>query len=406
MKRSNTGTGKFRPKTGKSGTGNFQNGIGTSQAGTFQAATGSLSDAGAFGEKGGMGERGDMHEWASCRARAASPSRAIAGFTLVELLVVISIIGVLMGLLLPAVQMAREAARRTSCQNNLRQLGLSMHNYQSAKQYFPPSTKTDGGAANQPWSGQAFLLPYFEGGNIYDRIDFRIGYHAAGNKTLFPPHGIAALRVAMLMCPSEVNDRSRMDPSSNQPYHYPLNYVMNVGHYLVYNPVTKTDGGGAFAPNSKLRPANFLDGLSQTLAFGEVKAFNPRVHDATLPTVAPTNPAGVSSQVSGGSWSAQNGHTEWVCGRAIHTGFTTTFTPNTRVPHVVADQTFDIDVSSSREGRNATDPTFAVITSRSYHTGLSNFVLMDGSVRSIDDEIDPIVYQSLGTRAGREVISE
>ncbi|MBL8892910.1 MAG: DUF1559 domain-containing protein [Planctomycetaceae bacterium] len=328
------------------------------------------------------------------------------GFTLVELLVVIAIIGVLMGLLMPAVQMAREAARRTSCQNNLRQLGLALHNYESAKQVFPPSTRIDGAAANQPWSAQSFLLPYFEGGNVYDRIDFKIGYHTAGNKSLFPPNGIAALRIAMLMCPSEVNDRSRIDTATGLPNHYPLNYAMNVGQYLVYNPVTKADGGGMFFPNAKLRPANVSDGLSQTFAFGEVKAFTPRFHDANLPVVAPTNPVDVAGQVSGGAWSTENGHTEWVCGRAIHTGFTTTFTPNTMVLRTVSDVTYDFDVSTSREGRNATDATYAIITARSFHSGLANFLLMDGSVRSMDDEVDPFVYRALGSRAGREVIAE
>ena len=88
-------------------------------------------------------------------------------FTLVELLVVIAIIGILIGLLLPAVQAAREAARRMSCTNNLKQIGLALHNYESALKTFPPSTVSIGGSASQPWSAQAFLLPYLEGGTIH-----------------------------------------------------------------------------------------------------------------------------------------------------------------------------------------------------------------------------------------------
>ncbi len=328
-----------------------------------------------------------------------------SAFTLIELLVVIAIIGVMVGLLLPAVQAAREAARRMSCQNNLKQLGLALHNYESVHRMFPPSSVAAGGSINQPWSGQSFLLPYLEGGSEYALIDFSIGYHAAGNHALFPPSGIAATRIPVLMCPSEPNDRARLN-ASNTPYHYPLNYTLNVGRYLIYNPITRGDGGGAFGPNAKIRPASFLDGLSNTLAFAEVKAFTPRFHDAVVPPTEPLRPEDVSASVSGGAWSATNGHTEWVCGRAIHNGFTTTFTPNTVVPHVQGGQTFDIDVSSSREGRSASDITYGVITTRSHHAGLIQVGMMDGSIRGLSDSIDLNVYRGLGTRAGGEVLSD
>ena len=335
--------------------------------------------------------------------RPAKMSRS--AFTLVELLVVIAIIGVLVALLLPAIQAAREAARRMSCHNNLKQLGVALHNYQAALGVFPPSSIVFGGSTNQPWSGQALLLPYVEKESVQSLIDYSVGYHHGDNANLFPPHGVAALRIPVLMCPSETHDQPRMN-SGGTPYHYPLNYVLSVGAYQIFNPVTRHDGGAAFAPNSRLNPASFLDGLSNTLAMAEVKAFNPRFHDASgLPTVPPSLPDEVSAQyTSGGAWSATNGHTEWVCGRAIHNGFTTTFTPNTRVPHAVGGVVYDIDVSSSREGRNATDTTYGIITSRSYHPGIVNVLLMDGSVRSVADSIERPVWQALGTRAGSEVL--
>ena len=326
-------------------------------------------------------------------------------FTLVELLVVIAIIGVLVALLLPAIQAARESARRMSCHNNLKQLGVAIHNYQAALSVFPPSSIVFGGSTNQPWSGQSLLLPYVEKDGIQNLIDYSVGYHHGDNAAMFPPHGVAALRVGVLMCPSDPKDRPRLN-GDGVPYHYPLNYVLSVGRYLIFHPVTRQDGGAAFGPNTRLTPASFVDGTSNTLAMAEVKAFNPRFHDApSLPATPPVLPEEVSGQyTSGGAWSATNGHSEWVCGRAIHTGFTTTFTPNTLVPHAAGGVEYDIDVSSSREGRNATDITYGIITARSYHPGIVNVLLMDGSVRSISNSIQRDVWQALATRDGGEVL--
>jgi hypothetical protein len=125
-----------------------------------------------------------------------------------------------------------------------------------------------------------------------------------------------------------------------------------------------------------------------------------------MPTTTPSAPHLVSTSYTGGGWSATSGHTEWVCGRAIHTGFTSTFSPNTRVLHQQGGVVYDIDVTSSREGRNQTDITYGVITSRSYHTGLVNAALMDGSVRSISNNIELATWQALNTRAAGETIGE
>ena len=331
---------------------------------------------------------------------------ARSAFTLVELLVVIAIIGILVGLLLPAVQAAREAARRMSCTNNLKQIGLALHNYESSYRVLPPSTVSLGGSASQPWSTHAFIIPFLEGSSIAARINYDVGYHNGSNKTLFPPSGVATIRVPVYLCPSEPNDRVRVN-SSGVAEHYPATYGLSVGRYLIYNPITRQDGGAAFAPNRKNMMSGFSDGLSNTIGLSEVKAFTPRFHDFVgMPNAAPTSPGSVSASYTGGDWSAGNGHTEWVCGRAIHAGFTSTFAPNTKVLHQQGGVIYDIDVTSSREGRNQVDPTFGVITSRSYHAGVVNSVLMDGAVRSISSNIDLSTWQALNTRAGSEVIGE
>ncbi len=336
-----------------------------------------------------------------------NPSRSSRlAFTLVELLVVIAIIGILVGLLLPAVQAAREAARRMSCSNNLKQIGLALQNYESALKTFPPSTVSIGGSASQPWSAHAFLLPYLEGGNVHSRIDYNVGYHNGTNKANFPPNGVATLRVPVYLCPSEPNDQARLDANGN-PEHYPINYCLNVGSYLIYNPSNRADGGGAFGPNRSNKVSGFIDGLSNTLGLSEVKTYTPRFHDHVgIPSTSPANAALVSSGYTGGAWSINSGHTEWVCGRAIHTGFTTTFAPNTKVPHIVSGVVYDIDVTSNREGRSQSDPTYGIITSRSHHTGLVNVVLMDGSVRGVASSIAIETWRALGTRDGAEVIDE
>jgi prepilin-type N-terminal cleavage/methylation domain-containing protein len=338
------------------------------------------------------------------RPQAISPK----GFTLIELLVVIAIIAILISLLLPAVQQAREAARRSQCKNNLKQLGLALHNYHDSFTVFPPSGVVDPSiTSQQPWSAQAFVLPYLDGSTVYNRINFSVGYHHANNTAAYPPFGPAATRVPVLICPSDVNDRARVNSGTGVVEHYPLNYAINVGRYFIYNPVNGQVGTGAFAPNGRTASRDFTDGMSNTLGMAEVKGYTPRVHDATGVATEPATPMDVSTgYTAGGAFSANSGHTEWVCGRAIHGGFTTVFTPNTIVPHVSGGVTYDIDVSSNREGTHATNPTYGIITSRSYHEGIVQAMLMDGSVRSIGENISIDVWRNIGTRGGGEVAGE
>jgi prepilin-type N-terminal cleavage/methylation domain-containing protein len=329
------------------------------------------------------------------------------GFTLVELLVVIAVIGTLVGLLLPAVQQAREAARRSSCQNNLRQLGIALHNHESAKNYFPPSGQAVATPGNAPWSGQALILPYVEGDSLFTKIDFTKPYSDPANTSIpgLAQYGVAPLRIDLLVCASDPNIRPRLD-GSGVAQHYPLSYGLCTGVYKVWDPATNTDGGSAFAPFMKLRPNAFSDGLSKTLAMSEVKAFTPRSQDISgLTATPPASAADAAALVSSGSFSIDGGHTEWVCGRTLHNGFTTTFPPNTVVPYMHSDgRQYDVDICSSREGRTPASTTYAAVTSRSHHTGIVSSAFMDGSVRTVANTIDAGLWKALSTRAAGEAI--
>ncbi len=333
-----------------------------------------------------------------------------SGFTLVEVLVVIAIIGVLVGMLLPAVQRAREAARRTQCKNNLRQIGLALHNYLTSNRAFPPSFCIRPGAAlgtnNGSWSIHGRLLPYLEQSAAYGKVDLSIPWDAQRDT------GVPTMRVPTYLCPSEVNDTVRLDSSGN-PKVYPLNYGFNFGTWLVYDPASGRGGDGAFFVNSKTQPASFRDGLSNTLCAAEVKAFTPYFRNTLDP--GPTVPAS-PSVLAGFAGGAQfklgpqtndnTGHTEWPDGRVHHSGFTTVFTPNTFVAYAHTDgRTYDIDYNSQQEGRSATQPTYAAVTARSYHEGIVHVLRMDGSGQATSDTVQLEVWRALGTRRGGEPVT-
>ena len=329
------------------------------------------------------------------------------GFTLVELLVVIAIIGILIAMLLPAVQQVREAARRTACLNNIRQIVLSAHNYESAIRHLPPSYEiSPGGSAtgNGSWSIHAQLLPYCEQANAYDLIDFSRAWSESTNLAT----GVPTMRVPMYICPSEVNDTVRLKNGS--PHVYPQNYGFNFGSWLVYEPENGLQGDGLFFVNGKVRFSAVLDGTSNTLCVAEVKAFTPYIRNTEDPgPVPPTDPnafMGYTGQLKLGTTLHQNtGHTEWCDGRVHHSGFTTVFTPNTSVAYEHEGRAYDIDFNSEKEGNSTTKATYAAITARSYHTGgIVNAGLLDGSIRSIADRVDLQIWRALGTIHGGEVI--
>ncbi len=324
-------------------------------------------------------------------------------FTLVELLVVIAIIGILVGLLLPAVQAAREASRRMSCQNNLKQVALACHNYESAQRRFPPSAVIDlrmaNSANNGSWGVHGRILPYLEQGNLYDQVDLTLGWDFQDV--------IDGIRVLIYACPSDPRATEVRDPGNGRPHLYPTTYGFNFGTWFVYDPQTRQGGSGMFFPNSFVRFGQVTDGTSATLLAAEVKAWTPYQRNGGPSSIAiPLDPTEAESIVASGAQFKNTGHTEWPDGRVHHTGFTTALAPNSEVHFSANGVLYDeMDYNSWQEGKNGTQgpPTYAMITSRSYHTGIINVALVDGSVHSVSDNIDLQIWRAASTRSGGEV---
>ncbi len=332
------------------------------------------------------------------------------GFTLIELLVVIAIIAVLIALLLPGVQAAREAARRVQCTNNLKQLGLGMHNYESAHGVLPPQqVLTFAGTSvswKSSWGVTSRIAPFLELGPLYNAINYT-------NKTTDPSNVTAvSATLGVLICPSEVNPQAITSTSgAGVASTYGVSsYGWCEGDWYVFGGPGAVSNRSAFGPNQSRRFASFTDGLSQSLLAAEVKTYQQAFHDCSgVPTPALASPsvrpdptvvlAAVASAAA--SCKVASGHTHWSNGNSFYDGFTTALPPNSVA--LAGTPALDSDLTSTDEDDGG--PTYAAVTARSYHPGGVDVLLGDGGVRFIKSSIDWQTWRALGTIAGCEVIS-
>lgn len=328
------------------------------------------------------------------------------GFTLVELLVVIAIIGILIALLLPAIQAARESSRRSQCVNNLKQFGIAMHNYHDVFKALPPAGFLDAGLSSGPtglnsadildWSEQARLLPYFEQQNLSNLFNF--------NLTWDNPVNLAGAQVSVpiFKCPSDPG--LMIPPGTGSRCNYYGNYGYNIlrgqptwPQFAGTPNATMPAPNGPFPFGVAVPFADIRDGLSQTAAFSEmisgdfnngistpesdnfVSFANPVTANDAYTMCMQLDPTNLANQM----WS--NTGAPWTSETGSNTVYVHAAPPNTRSCGFLAVSRFESCASS-------------------YHPGGVNVLICDSSVKFVINEVDLPTWWAVGSRSGKEAL--
>jgi type II secretory pathway pseudopilin PulG len=293
---------------------------------------------------------------------------------------VIAIIGVLVALLLPAVQAARESSRRMACGNNLRQIGIALQNYHDVTNCLPVARNT----FPLVHSALSRILPFVEQGNVHQLVEYTQPLSAAVNQTALETH------IKLFVCPSDAS-KGRV-PGTNTGG---TNYVVNNGTGTVGFGLIASGDGLFTQTNIAFR--QITDGLSNTAAASESTLGTGRASVGTIPTDARREvmelPGGADTtpadcQAAAGAWSGQRG-AKWLDGHFGNSLYNHFYTPNAK--------TWDCGNGSHNKG---------LTSARSWHPGIVNLLIMDGSVRPAADQASVEVWRALSTRDGGEVFGE
>ncbi len=332
----------------------------------------------------------------------SSPA-ARAAFTLVELLVVIAIIGVLVALLLPAVQAAREAARRSQCSNNLKQLGIGMHNFHDTHNQFPKNFYQSGANAWESLSAHYKILPYIEQNNLYESIDANFTNWGLVSGTYLKA------KIKTFICPS-----APPAPSSGSWSGPGSNYGWCSGSSVVTNWGSESEINGMIITLKERKMAEVTDGLSNTIMAGEflsgtgttdtTKGRFPYdifytsdgdingVADKNFPTMSELDTIGAKAKNSPTGVRGNNG-TLWGWYPAAQSSFNTAAPPNWRWP----------SLGGNCCPGGAHDWGRGIIPARAMHPAGVNVGMGDGSVRFVPSTVDLLTYQRLGNRNDGQV---